>query len=54
MALRDALQGITCPMVTPFDDGSIDEAALADLLEHLHEEGSTRSSPAERPANFRR
>ncbi|WP_226480986.1 dihydrodipicolinate synthase family protein [Natrinema amylolyticum] len=39
MALRDALQGITCPMVTPFDDGSIDEAALDDLLEHLHEGG---------------
>ena len=35
MALRDALRGITCPMVTPFDEGSIDEAALIDLLAHL-------------------
>jgi len=39
MALRDSLRGITCPMVTPFDDGSIDEAALTDLLAHLQAGG---------------
>ncbi|PCR90722.1 dihydrodipicolinate synthase family protein [Natrinema ejinorense] len=39
MAITDALRGITCPMVTPFDDGSIDDAALAELLEHLHAGG---------------
>ncbi|MFB1063626.1 dihydrodipicolinate synthase family protein [Natrinema sp. H-ect4] len=39
MDIRDALRGITCPTVTPFDDGSIDEAALADLLEHLQSGG---------------
>ncbi|WP_254528700.1 dihydrodipicolinate synthase family protein [Natrinema gelatinilyticum] len=39
MDVRDALRGITCPMVTPFDDGSIDESALVDLLEHLHDGG---------------
>ncbi|ELY71532.1 dihydrodipicolinate synthase family protein [Natrinema versiforme] len=39
MAIRDALRGITCPLVTPFDDGEIDEDALVDLLEHLHEGG---------------
>ncbi|MFD1565717.1 4-hydroxy-tetrahydrodipicolinate synthase [Haloarchaeobius amylolyticus] len=39
MALRDTLRGITCPMVTPFDDRSIDEAALTDLLAHLQEGG---------------
>ncbi|MFC4437441.1 MULTISPECIES: dihydrodipicolinate synthase family protein [Natrialbaceae] len=39
MDLRNALRGITCPTVTPFDDGSIDESALVDLLEHLHEGG---------------
>jgi len=38
MALRDALQGITCPMVTPFDDGSVDESALVDVLAH-HQDG---------------
>jgi len=39
MALRDALQGITCPMVTPFDDGSVDESALVDVLAHLQDGG---------------
>ncbi|WP_254522683.1 dihydrodipicolinate synthase family protein [Natrinema caseinilyticum] len=39
MDVRDALRGITCPMVTPFDDGSIDDSALVDLLEHLHDGG---------------
>ncbi|QLG50982.1 dihydrodipicolinate synthase family protein [Natrinema halophilum] len=34
-----ALRGITCPTVTPFDDGSIDVDALGDLLEHLHDGG---------------
>ncbi len=35
MDLHDALSGITCPTVTPFDDGEVDEAALVDLLAHL-------------------
>ncbi|MFU8868581.1 dihydrodipicolinate synthase family protein [Natronococcus sp.] len=39
MDLHDALSGITCPTVTPFDDGEIDEAALVDLLAHLREGG---------------
>jgi len=39
MALRDALQGITCPIVTPFDAGSIDESALVDVLAHLQDGG---------------
>jgi 4-hydroxy-tetrahydrodipicolinate synthase len=39
MALRNALRGISCPTVTPFDDGSIDESALIDLLTHLREGG---------------
>ncbi|WP_306057876.1 dihydrodipicolinate synthase family protein [Natronococcus wangiae] len=39
MDLRNALRGVTCPTVTPFDDGSIDESALVDLLEHLREGG---------------
>jgi 4-hydroxy-tetrahydrodipicolinate synthase len=39
MDLRNALRGITCPTVTPFDDGSIDESALVDLLEHLGDAG---------------
>jgi 4-hydroxy-tetrahydrodipicolinate synthase len=39
MDIRDALRGITCPTVTPFDDESIDKAALADLLEHLQSGG---------------
>ncbi|SEW04028.1 dihydrodipicolinate synthase family protein [Natrinema salifodinae] len=37
--IRDALRGITCPTVTPFDDGSIDQAALNDLLDHLQAGG---------------
>ncbi|PGF15547.1 dihydrodipicolinate synthase family protein [Natrinema sp. CBA1119] len=39
MDVRDALRGITCPTVTPFDDGSIDETALTGLLEHLQSGG---------------
>ncbi|MDG5818987.1 dihydrodipicolinate synthase family protein [Natronococcus sp. A-GB7] len=39
MDLHDALSGITCPTVTPFDGGEIDEAALLDLLAHLREGG---------------
>ncbi|WP_408959599.1 dihydrodipicolinate synthase family protein [Natrinema sp. 74] len=39
MDIRDALRGITCPTVTPFDDGSIDESALADLLAHVQAGG---------------
>jgi 4-hydroxy-tetrahydrodipicolinate synthase len=39
MDIRNALRGITAPTVTPFDDGSIDDAAVADLLAHLHEGG---------------
>lgn len=39
MDLHDALSGITCPTVTPFDDGEIDEDALVDLLAHLREGG---------------
>ncbi|WP_254762929.1 dihydrodipicolinate synthase family protein [Natrinema marinum] len=39
MDVRNALRGITCPLVTPFDDGSIDEPALADLLEHVQAGG---------------
>ncbi|MFC4544714.1 dihydrodipicolinate synthase family protein [Halosolutus amylolyticus] len=39
MDVHTALRGITCPLVTPFDDGAIDEAALADLLDHLETGG---------------
>jgi 4-hydroxy-tetrahydrodipicolinate synthase len=39
MSLRNALRGATCPTVTPFADGSIDEPALIDLLAHLREGG---------------
>ncbi len=39
MAIRDALRGITAPTVTPFDDGSIDESPLVDLLDHLEAGG---------------
>lgn len=43
MTLQQALQGITCPLVTPFEDGSgapeLDEEAFADLIDHLLEGG---------------
>jgi len=40
MNLREELAGITCPIVTPFDDSSeINETALTDLLNHLLENG---------------
>ncbi|AGB37371.1 dihydrodipicolinate synthase family protein [Natronococcus occultus] len=39
MDLRNALRGVSCPTVTPFDDGAIDEDALVDLLAHLREGG---------------
>ncbi|WP_436345182.1 dihydrodipicolinate synthase family protein [Natronorubrum sp. FCH18a] len=37
MTLQQALQGITCPLVTPFEDDSsgIDESAFDDLVDHL-------------------
>ncbi len=35
MAIQRALRGITCPIVTPFDDGAVDEPALESLLEHV-------------------
>ncbi|MCU4741843.1 dihydrodipicolinate synthase family protein [Natronoglomus mannanivorans] len=34
MPIQNALRGITCPIVTPFDD-TVDEAALESLLEHV-------------------
>ncbi|ELY47496.1 dihydrodipicolinate synthase family protein [Natronorubrum sulfidifaciens] len=38
MDLQHALQGITCPVVTPFDDaGAVDDDAFGDVLEHLLE-----------------
>ena len=30
-----ALEGVLCPLVTPFADGDVDEAALAKLVERL-------------------
>ncbi len=39
MDLRDALCGITCPTVTPFDDGAIDDEALDALLEYVEDGG---------------
>ncbi len=41
MTLRDVLEGITTPLVTPFDPetGDIDEQALENLVEHLLENG---------------
>jgi 4-hydroxy-tetrahydrodipicolinate synthase len=39
MDLRASLRGITTPTVTPFDDGSIDHAAIVDLLAVLEEGG---------------
>lgn len=43
MDLTEALAGITCPVVTPFEDGSgsteIDEDAFTNLLDHLLEGG---------------
>ncbi|WP_265111469.1 dihydrodipicolinate synthase family protein [Halosolutus halophilus] len=39
MDVHTALHGITCPLVTPFDDGSIDDEALAGLVDHLETGG---------------
>ncbi|WP_440763812.1 dihydrodipicolinate synthase family protein [Natronorubrum sp. DTA7] len=41
MDLTEALSGITTPLVTPFEDDSsdVDEAAFADLIDHLLEAG---------------
>ncbi|AFZ73871.1 dihydrodipicolinate synthase family protein [Natronobacterium gregoryi] len=41
MTLEHDLQGITTPLVTPFDSdgGEIDESALEDLVDHLLENG---------------
>ncbi|APX96949.1 dihydrodipicolinate synthase family protein [Natronorubrum daqingense] len=43
MTLTEALSGITCPVVTPFEDtagaNEVDEAAFDDLIEYLLEGG---------------
>ena len=41
MTLRNALRGITTPLVTPFDPetDNVDEQALEDLVDHLLENG---------------
>ncbi|GAB3030994.1 dihydrodipicolinate synthase family protein [Natronobiforma cellulositropha] len=39
MTLSDLLCGITTPVVTPFDDGRVDEAAYRDVLEHVEAGG---------------
>ena len=41
MTLRDALEGITTPLVTPFDpeDRDVDESALEGLVDHCLENG---------------
>ncbi|WP_137289005.1 dihydrodipicolinate synthase family protein [Natronorubrum halophilum] len=41
MTLHQELQGITCPLVTPFDpdSGDVDDDAFATLLDHLLEGG---------------
>ncbi|WP_247000313.1 dihydrodipicolinate synthase family protein [Halosolutus gelatinilyticus] len=39
MDIRNVLRGITSPLVTPFDGGSVDEAALVDLLDHVQAGG---------------
>ncbi len=35
MDIREALRGITCPMITPFTDGAVDTGAVTDLIDHL-------------------
>ncbi|GAB7019968.1 dihydrodipicolinate synthase family protein [Halostagnicola bangensis] len=35
MDIRDQLRGITCPMITPFADGTVDTGAVTDLIDHL-------------------
>lgn len=39
MDLRNALRGITPPLVTPFDGADIDEAAFQSLLDHVLQGG---------------
>lgn len=39
MDVHTALQGITPPLVTPFENGSIDESALGALIEHVEDGG---------------
>lgn len=38
-SVRAALEGVSCPLVTPFADGSIDEGALASLIDHVIDGG---------------
>lgn len=37
--LDSSFSGVLCPMVTPFDDGDVDEAALSDLAEFILDSG---------------
>ncbi|MFA9518326.1 dihydrodipicolinate synthase family protein [Halopenitus sp. H-Gu1] len=62
MDIRSALEGITCPLVTPFDGDAIDEQALDDLIEHVQDGGidavfpcgTTGEFPSLTPAEQRR
>lgn len=38
-AVWRALSGVSCPLVTPFADGSIDDGALESLIDHLIDGG---------------
>lgn len=37
--VREAFEGVHCPLVTPFEDGRVDHESLAALVDHVREGG---------------
>jgi 4-hydroxy-tetrahydrodipicolinate synthase len=48
----DALDGVSCPLVTPFADGGVDADALAGLVERVVDAGVTALVPAGTTGEF--
>ncbi|AHF99977.1 dihydrodipicolinate synthase [Halostagnicola larsenii XH-48] len=52
MDIRERLRGITCPLVTPFDDGTVDTDELTALIDHLESRSIDALFPAGTTGEF--
>lgn len=52
MSLDATYRGVACPVVTPFADGTVDEAALGDVVDWLVENGVTGVMPVGTTGEF--
>lgn len=51
-SLAAAFEGVLCPLVTPFEDGTVDETALSALVDRLSEAGMDGYVPAGTTGEF--